>query len=308
LKRILVIGDVIADLYRECKFKKACPDAPGVDAIVETGRELRPGGAANVALNLAALAPDVRVDLIGALDVELARTIKFMSGSRVDCSLCPLAGALVKERLIRDGRFVLRVDSSAVTPECVAISIRWSLHEYLERQVPDMILLSDYGFGSVDPQALGMLLRYRDIMLVDTKTVDLSVFAEGGARTLLAKLNHSEWKAVLGAHHSPEDFFTFLVVTDGPGGASLFFSRPGERPGTTVRQSMRLRAHAVADVDVCGCGDTFLAGLAAAMVDGKDAHFAVEFANAAAATVVSKPRTAVADRNETLGLLGRGVG
>jgi sugar/nucleoside kinase (ribokinase family) len=165
-------------------------------------------------------------------------------------------------------------------------------------------MFSDYGAGTVGRNSLAMLLDHRDKLLVDTKLEDLSVFGAGRRRTLLAKLNDVEWRAAKAIHHSPEEFFNFLVVTRGELGAALMVRPAPDQAGRSVCETVVARAHSVAVADVCGCGDTFLAGLAAAMADGRDPYTAVQFANAAAATVVSQPRTAVADLNNVLGLLG----
>lgn len=305
MKRVLVVGDIIADVYRECVFKKMCPDAVGVRAIIETGTDVRPGGAANVAVNLAALTSDVQVDLIGVLDVELARTIKFLSKSRVDMGRCVFDPPLRKERIMLGDEFIVRVDVAELF-RFRSRHVRDSLEEYLDEFNPNLIVLSDYGSGAVDLETLPTLLNHREKLLVDTKLEDLSVFGEGGRRTLLAKLNDEELTAAHRVHHSPEEYFNFLVVTHGQIGASLMMRGLDDR-GRSVCHTVSARAHSATAVDVCGCGDTFLAGLAAAMLRGSDPYASIQFANAAAATAVSQPRTAVADLNQTLGLLGMNV-
>lgn len=140
----------------------------------------------------------------------------------------------------------------------------------------------------------------RDRLLVDTKIKDLSIF-DG---TLLAKLNHDEWIEAVLTEPAPERFFSMLVVTDGGAGAKLFLRSPID-DRRSVTHTLEVRGHRVNVVDVCGCGDTFLAGLCAMMLKNPDPFTAVQFANAAAATVVTKPRTAVADRDLALKLVGR---
>lgn len=300
-KRILVIGDVIADVYRDCVFKKMCPDASGVRAIVETSRDTRPGGAANVAVNLAALSPDARIDLIGVVDIELARTIKYMSRSRVDLSSCVFSTPLRKERIMLGDEFVVRIDDA--NPDC-SQSIQASLEEYLSSVEPDLIVLSDYGSGTVDWAVLPILLSRRDRLIVDTKMRDLSVFGADG-RTFLVKLNDSEWRDAQTIHHSPEGFFSYVIVTHGGAGASLMMRSDTDRSGRSICQTVSVTGHRAEVVDVCGCGDTFLAGVAAVMAAGGDPHSAMRFANAAASTAVNQARTAVADLAQTIGLLGQ---
>ncbi len=304
MKRVLVIGDVIADVYRDCTFKKMCPDAPDVKAIVEHSRDLRPGGAANVAVNLTALAPDVRVHLIGEMDNQLARAVKQAGRNRVNMEHCEFTeNVLSKERVSLDGQFLVRVDNKARTDTFTAEGIYHSLKEYLSYYDPDLVVVSDYAGGSINQDTFEVLLSMRERLLVDTKMTDLSVFGSDDRKTRLVKLNYDEWKAVVATEAAPERFFRSMVMTRGQGGAYLSI-RHDDGPRSTTH-TLRVPGHRVDTIDVCGCGDTFMAGLAASLVKSDDDFTAVQFANAAAATVVSQPRTAVADREQTLKLLGR---
>jgi D-beta-D-heptose 7-phosphate kinase/D-beta-D-heptose 1-phosphate adenosyltransferase len=304
VKKVVVIGDVIADVYRECTFKKMCPDADDVKAIVEHSRDVRPGGAANVAVNLAALAPDAFIYLIGEMDVQLARLIKQSSKSRVSMEYCAFTDdVMTKERIILDGEFVLRVDNKLRTNSFAAESIWHGLKECLAVVDPDLILMSDYDGGAINQDTLDVLLGYRDRLLVDTKMTDLSQFGSDGQRTRLIKLNREEWNNVVSREAVPERFFDAMVTTLGGDGSELILHR-----GTATRSqthTIKIMSHLVGTIDVCGCGDTFLAGLAASLLHVDDDFTAVQFANAAAATVVTQTRTAIANRERTLELLGR---
>jgi D-beta-D-heptose 7-phosphate kinase / D-beta-D-heptose 1-phosphate adenosyltransferase len=304
VKRVLVVGDVIADVYRDCTFKKMCPDAPGVKAAVTHSIEVRPGGAANVAINLAALAPEARIHLVGAIGTDLGRIIKRMSLNRVGLEYCSPWDPLTKERVSIDGELQVRLDNMLQVPTMLAEDVEYHLKQYLAENDPDLIVLSDYGSGSVSPSSLEILLGSRERLLVDTKMVDLSIFADGNYRTRLIKLNYDEWKSVTATEGIPERFFEALVMTRGADGAELTMRQEHGRTSTT--HTLRVQAHDVQAVDVCGCGDTFMAGLAASLLKNDDYYTAMQFANAAAATVVSKARTSIADLGLTLGMLGRG--
>jgi rfaE bifunctional protein kinase chain/domain len=304
VKRVLVIGDVIADIYRECFFKKMCPDAPTVKAVVESVTEVRPGGAANVAVNLASLSPNTQISLIGTVDVRLARSIKQTSRNRVDMSHCTFADdAFSKERVLLDGEMLVRIDSGLRFNQHDAENVEYGLKEYLAECNPDLVVMSDYGAGSINETSLKILLDMRERLLVDTKMTDLSIFGSEGRLTRLVKLNYDEWKTVVATEAAPERFFLSMVMTSGQGGANLSIRK--DEGIRSVTHTLRVEGHKVEAVDVCGCGDTFLAGLATSLLANEDDFSAVQFANAAAATVVTEPRTAVANRGLTLKLLGR---
>ncbi len=300
MKRVLVIGDAFADVYRDYSFKKECPDAAGVNSYYQTSKEVRAGGAANVALNIAALAPNALVDLIAVLDNDLAWLIKSTSQSRVDLQRCVLSETLRKERISLDGIFSVRLDTALTSAKYDTDLLARKLREYLRCTTPDAIVISDYASGAISEEVLEIVRPYLDICFVDTKLTNLSVF-DGCA---VIKLNRDEWTRVVMNEPAPEKFCRALIVTQGAEGAKLFV-RHSYDDGRSVTHSLSVRALPVSAVDVCGCGDTFLAGLVASSLRNSDPFTAMQFANAAAATVVSTRRTDVADLKKTLALLGR---
>lgn len=301
MKRILVIGDAIADVYRESKCVKKCPDAPTVDAVEQGLWEIRPGGAANVALNVAALIPDAVVDLIGIVDHDVSMEMKRLGWGRVRLTHSINGKMLQKERIIVDGELRLRIDSKTRASGHDQFDLTVGLISYFREVTrPDLIILSEYGAESVDSDCLNILLKHRDRLMVDTKRPDLSPF-EG---SLLCKLNAGEYRRVLESEATPERLFQYLIVTDGEAGSKLIARRKLDA-NRSVTHTLNAQAYRAEVVDVCGCGDTFMAGLAASLLTNDDPFTAMQFANAAAATVVSKPRTAIADRELTLEILGR---
>ena len=307
MKRVLVIGDCIADVYHECTFKKMCPDDPTVEAIVRShyGKSVHAGGAANVALNIAALVPDAIVDLIGLVPYEIKPVIETVGNGHISTKFASLSygPTNVKERFIVKGVTKLRVDSPIGYGSDHIVEI--NLVAYLRDHRPDLIVLSDYDHGAIGAGVIRQLLPYRDRLLVDTKMTDLSVFGSGGDRTKLLKINNAEWSAALLVDPAPERFFEAMIVTKGKNGADIRIHSelPNGRGSMTHWSSVY--AVDVPTVDVCGCGDTFLAGVAASLLDVDDPFIAAAFASAAAATVVTQPRTAIANLNETLKILGR---
>jgi D-beta-D-heptose 7-phosphate kinase/D-beta-D-heptose 1-phosphate adenosyltransferase len=213
--------------------------------------------------------------------------------------------AFTKKRIVVDGELALRVDSSLCVDAYSAEAVEEGLRSYLSNNTPDLVVMSDYAAGSINASSMEILLDMREKLLVDTKLVDLSVFGNGGRKTKLVKLNHDEWKAVVANEAAPERFFDALIKTYGRYGAYLEVRQ--DNGSSSVTHTLHVPAHRVTVNDVCGCGDTFLAGLAASLLKNDDIFSALQFANAAAATVVDKPRTSVADLGLVLNLLGREV-
>jgi D-beta-D-heptose 7-phosphate kinase/D-beta-D-heptose 1-phosphate adenosyltransferase len=285
-----------------------------------------------VAVNLAALAPDITIDMVSVLSVSLAREVKFAGSNRVSLAWSLLVDpeqALLKERILISGMdadvrpFVARLDNRRSIEPLDAELIEENLESYLERYPEvDLIVLSDYAGGVLTARVLQTLVPFMDRLVVDTKRTDLSCFSSGDRfpisripqqRSLMVKLNQEEHRRVLLEEAIPERHFKYLVVTHGAGGTTMVTYRDAGELGCddirimgSVSQTLRLKAiDGIEAVDVCGCGDTFLAGLAAGLLRFDDPYEALAFANAAAATVVSQPRTAVASLEETMRLIGR---
>ncbi len=336
MKRVLVIGDSIADVYRDFVYKKQCPDAPDVPAAIQSGYDLRPGGAANVAVNLAALAPDISIDLASVLSPETARAVKRISSSRVDMYRSVIVDhdqSLVKERILINGMdsdrrsFIARLDNRRSIKRDFVESLEHLLDRYLaESPDVELVVLSDYDGGVLSERVLHLLAPFRDRLIVDTKRTDLSCFSSGerslvssvpSDRSLFAKLNEAEHRAVLLGDPLPERHFKYFVVTRGELGAKMIVyrdigreNRSSLKSETVIMGSMSQvvsipAASGVEAIDVCGCGDTFLAGIAAGLLRYNDPYEALSFANAAAATVVSQSRTAVASLQKALEMTGR---
>ena len=68
-KHILVIGDIILDAYLHGKVDRISQEAP-VPIVLVDYKEFKPGGAANVALNLAGLGASVTLMGIAGKDED----------------------------------------------------------------------------------------------------------------------------------------------------------------------------------------------------------------------------------------------
>lgn len=303
VKRILVVGDIIRDVYETYTFKKMCPDVPDAPAMIIDSREEYPGGAANVAMNIATLYPDSYVDVIGVHDYAIAQSMKRIAKGRVGCGYGTPGRVIEKVRIVKDGRVIMRLDDQNIDSR-TAEDVFMRLAEYLRFENPDIIVFSDYASGTVNDDSLNLLLSHREKLLVDTKLTDLSVFGVGGRKTLAVKLNASEMQRVLLKDAQPERYFHALVVTLGADGAMVKLHHDSG-DGRTTTHSLKVNGRAVSEVDVNGCGDTFIAGMVASLLSNDDMFTAAQFGNAAAATVVGRPRVAIADLKDTLALLGR---
>ncbi|MDN6855668.1 bifunctional D-glycero-beta-D-manno-heptose-7-phosphate kinase/D-glycero-beta-D-manno-heptose 1-phosphate adenylyltransferase HldE [Pseudomonas sp. CAN2814] len=288
---VLVVGDVMLDRYWHGATSRISPEAP-VPVVRVEQHEDRPGGAANVALNLAALgAPAFLVGVTG-VDEAADSLSDSLQAVGVTTRFQRIAGqpTIVKLRVMSRHQQLLRVDfEEAFRTDAVALSADV---EALLDQVR-VLVLSDYGKGALkNHQQLIQAARKRGIpVLADPKGKDFAIYR--GASLITPNL--SEFEAIVGRCTDEADLVAkgqqlmtelelgALLVTRGEHGMTLL--RPGH-------SALHLPARAREVFDVTGAGDTVISTLAGAIAAGEDLPQAVALANLAAGIVVGKLGTA----------------
>lgn len=297
---VLVAGDVMLDRYWKGTAERISPEAP-VPVLRVTTDEYRPGGAGNVALNVAALgARPVLVGLVGE-DVEANLLRECLAGAGVDCRHIDLPGqrTLTKLRVVSKNQQLLRLDFESEggfeTPE----AIRQPFMQALSGQ--HLVLFSDYAKGTLRHVAelIGSARDHGLPVVADPKGLDFGRYR--GATVLTP--NQHEFEAIAGRSGSEEELvvraermraeldLTALLITRGERGMTLV-----ERD----RDAMHLPTQAREVFDVTGAGDTVVATLGVALAAGMALRDAVQLANLAAGIVVGKFGTATASRAEIL--------
>ena len=288
---VLVVGDVMLDRYWHGGTSRISPEAP-VPVVKVDHIEDRPGGAANVALNIAALgAPASLVGVTG--DDEAANSlVNSLKGAGVRAIFQRIAHqpTIVKLRVMSRHQQLLRIDfEEPFATDALALAVQ--VDELLEGI--KVLVLSDYGKGALkNHQALIQAARARGIpVLADPKGKDFSIYR--GASLITPNLN--EFETIVGGCADEHELVSkgaqlmhdldlgALLVTRGEHGMTLL--RP-DHP------ALHLPARAREVFDVTGAGDTVISTLAAAIAAGEELPHAVALANLAAGIVVGKLGTA----------------
>lgn len=295
---MLVIGDSMLDRYWDGGVERISPEAPV--PVLLLGREWqRPGGAANVAVNLAALdAAPTLVTMLGDDDAgrALAATLE-AHGVALHAWYAPGWVTTQKIRAVCRQHQLLRVDIERAPADEACEQIVALASDLLPSH--RWVLLSDYAKGALDrcPALLRRIGERGAHALVDPKGDDFERYR--GA--WLIKPNEAEARRVTGAWRDEAGFeqrmqrlreqigIEHLLVTRSERGMVLF---------SALREPLRLPAVAREVFDLSGAGDTVMAALAASLAGGSTLDDALAFANQAAGIVVGKFGTASVTRNE----------
>jgi len=290
---VLVVGDIMLDSYWYGDTSRISPEAPV--PIVKVGKqEDRPGGAANVALNIAAL--NSQASLVGVVgNDDAAKTLKNSLAAadiKTNFYTSKENPTITKLRIISRHQQLIRMDFEEQFSESDSLGCL----DVARQQVDNAkaIIVSDYLKGSLtDVSPYIQLAKQQNIpILIDPKGSDFSRYK--GASILTPNL--SEFETVMGPCESEEELVSkglqliseleleALLITRGERGMTLLL--PGQA-------EIHLPARAREVFDVTGAGDTVIAVLAASLAAGESYQHAVGLANLAAGIVVAKLGTAV---------------
>jgi len=298
--RVLVVGDVMLDRYWYGDASRISPEAP-VPVVLWQREEERPGGAANVARNCAALGARTHLLSVIGRDEAGDRLVKLLQKEGVTASLHRDASIRTtqKLRVVHRKHQLLRIDMETPPSKEVLASKLADFRRAL--RVCDAVLLSDYGKGGLTHIAT-MIREGRKAgkhVLIDPKGDDYSRYR--GAT--LVTPNLAELREVVGRWDGDKDLaqraqqlreklgLDGLLLTRGEDGMTLF------RRGRTLHVKADKREVS----DVTGAGDTVIATLAVMLAAGEGIESAVRIANRAGGIKVTKFGTAVVTPRELFG-------
>lgn len=292
-----VIGDVMVDEYIYGSSTRQSPESAQAPVIIVTDKKRVIGGAGNTALNILYLDADVELftscehngrthNLLSMYDIEYTTTSN-------------LAIDIVKTRVYCNGQYIARIDKEEPVKHN-----EQELVDKLFQKNPSMIVISDYGKNTVSKpdQIIDRANKLNIKVLVDTKSSlskykgaylikpNLKEFLEWVGEDIpedqteaINKLSYQRLKSA--REHLRVDN---LVVTLGDQGCIHVDS-------STIKKYATLPNKAI---DVTGAGDSFIAGLAVALQEGKGIKRSIDFANKVASIAVTKKGTHYVKRNE----------
>lgn len=306
--KILVIGDVMLDKYIWGDVSRVSPEAP-VPVVLANHESEQPGGAANVAMNLARLGALPKVLGFAGTDADgtaLSECIRAngIEGHFITCEGFP---TITKLRIVGGRQQMLRLDRERLGVRSDSAYER--LIETSLRLLPECsaVVLSDYAKGVLAPKVcqavIGAARKLGIPVLVDPKHTDFSIYR--GATTVCPNLGELSRTTRIDSHdldlllQAGESLVAsldldFLIATLSEKGIAL------------LRQGQRWIAPAEARqvFDVSGAGDTVIAIMALCLSCGIPPETGVQLANIAAGIVVGKVGTVPVEKHELLAALG----
>lgn len=290
--KLLVVGDVMLDRYWHGDASRISPEAP-VPVVKVENREDRPGGAGNVALNVAALGSAATLVGIIGTDETGAELQSRLEGAGVYCEFLRSENkpTITKLRVISQHQQLIRLDFEEKFEPADVQDLVSKVSSLIDQS--QVMVLSDYAKGALhNIPALIELARKRGLPIVaDPKGSD---FAKYQGATLITP-NLSEFEAVVGhCAHEEELVNKGLSLVRDLGLEAMLITR-GEHGMTLIRPGspeLHLPARAQEVFDVTGAGDTVISVLASALAAGDNLADATALANLAAGLVVGKLGTA----------------
>jgi rfaE bifunctional protein kinase chain/domain len=311
--RVLVVGDLVLDVFIWGKVKRISPEAPV--PVVEVSQETSLlGGAANVVHNLAALGGMARVaGLIGddAAGSQLRGLFKQLGIATAGVVLETGRPTTIKTRIIAHQQQVVRFDREWRSVPQVAS--RDAILAYVRQCVPsiDGIIVSDYGKGLITSDLMAGL---RDLtagtgipVIVDPKPQNMDLYRDvtlitpnNAEASLMAGIPIEDDSSLLRAGESLLERLgcRMLLVTRGEAGMALFQTGT---PMTTIPTVAR-RVY-----DVTGAGDTVVSAITLALLAGLPPEDAATLANISAGIVVGEVGTATVAASRLIQAIENGV-
>lgn len=308
---ILVVGDIMLDRYCYGKVNRISPEAP-VPVVDISRTENRPGGAANVALNIKALGAQPFLVSVTGRDPESALLCDLLAHHQIlTAGIFPLdyKRTVLKTRIIAGNQQLVRLDEEdtlEIRPETESLLLRF-ITDCLTKQAIRAIVLQDYNKGLLTPTLIDAIielaLQHHIPIAVDPKKMHFFNYSYVD----LFKPNLKEIREALGYDIAPDleslteaaealrlklrHQHTMITLAD----KGVFISN------SHYNEIIPARVQDIADVS--GAGDTVISVAALGLATGADLRDIAMIANTAGGLVCARPGVVPVDKKQLLQLL-----
>lgn len=309
--KVLVVGDIMLDIYKYGDAFRISPEAP-VPIVLISQADNKAGGAANVAVNLRSLKCGT-VDLVGYVGIDYAgrelKNILSKCGINPGNLILSTTQTITKTRILANKQHVIRYDDDSSfgtvhhrqTYENVLIQ---RLRDLSQKESFDIIVISDYAKGTITDKVMGTIKTCFSCPIVcDFKPVNSLLFKDVFCVT--PNLNEAKQLAVSFEYKNLPELIVIIkkllsveavIITLSEDGVCLLDQN--DKYHLFNAQSIIDKDDPTSKPDVTGAGDTVLSALTACLATGHDFVESVRLGNLAAAVVVGKTGTAVCSIEE----------
>ncbi len=307
--KVAVLGDVMLDTYWWGHVERISPEAP-VPVVSLDKKELRIGGAGNVALNLAALGAQTFVISVIGNDEEGKQLKALFEQNKVDTSNIISSEERIttnKMRIVSRNQQMMRLDAEITTDINAQLQQQLlnGIKKYFQTNKPDVLIFEDYNKGvlteNIIHEVIALCKEYKVITTVDPKRKNF--FAYKGVD--IFKPNLKEVKEGLNLliddvnEHSLQNIHVQLNQLLQHQISLITLSEKGVYYQSTSRTNI-IPTHIRNIADVSGAGDTVIAVASLVYADKKDIELAAQIANIAGGLVCEEVGTSPINKEKLL--------
>jgi rfaE bifunctional protein kinase chain/domain len=307
--RVAILGDVMLDTYWWGSVDRISPEAP-VPVVALKRKELRVGGAANVALNTASLgAKTTMISVIGA-DSDGEQLLQLLQEKNIDTQYIKAVANRVttnKTRVMSRNQQMMRLDAEITTdidPATEDIMLE-QVKQCIATQQPQILILEDYNKGVLTPRIIKEVIALCKangvVTAVDPKKKNFLAYqgvtifkpnlkeVKEGLNLAVDTIDLSSLKEI---HHSLQQHLQHEVSLITLSEKGVFYQDAGSH--------RIIPTHIRNIADVSGAGDTVIAVTSLCYAATKDMHLAAEMANIAGGLVCEEVGTAAINKERLL--------
>ena len=307
--KIAIVGDVMLDSYWWGNVERISPEAP-VPVVSMQHKELRVGGAANVALNVVSLGAQTSIFSVIGSDEDGNQLISLLEKNRINTSYIITSDKRIttnKTRVMSRNQQMMRLDAEIVTDidKVLEDALIENVEKYFSEAPPDVLIFEDYNKGVLTERVINTLIalckKHNVVTTVDPKRKNFLSFKgvtifkpnlkeiKEGLNLLIDPIDDNslqQMHAVLRENLQHE--ISFITLSEN----GVFYQQDNKR--------QLIPTHVRNIADVSGAGDTVIAVASLVYAATKQMHLAAEIANIAGGLVCEEVGTAAINKDKLL--------
>ncbi|QCI20806.1 D-glycero-beta-D-manno-heptose-7-phosphate kinase [Buchnera aphidicola (Hyperomyzus lactucae)] len=300
---VLVVGDIILDCYWSSKSNYLLSEQLTPILLINQVKK-QPGGAANVAKNIAEIGGSSKIIGFIGMDHEGLILKKLMTHIRIYCDFIAIKKnkTITKIRILSEEKQLMRVDfQEKYISKKIDVLYKKIVNSLSYFKI---LVLSDYAKGTLVhiKKIINLAKKMSIPILIDPKGIDFKKYS--GASLLTPNL--AEFEKIVGKCYKENEILQRgMKLLSELNLSALLVTR--SKHGMTLFQSHKKPIHfpAIEKIasDVTGAGDTVIAIIATSLAKGYSLEEACFYANVGASIVIKKIGTETLTINELNGVL-----